>query len=53
MENIQNRFQFNLDNQDDKLGSGAFGHVIKGFDTQQNKFVAIKLEQNKSKFPQV
>ena len=36
-----------------KLGSGAFGDIYYGFDMKMNQEVAIKLEPNKAKHPQL
>jgi len=50
MESIADRFQFNFES---KLGSGAFGQVLKGYDTLTETDVAIKLELKDAKYPQV
>lgn len=36
-----------------KLGSGSFGEIYKGFDLKSNSDVAIKLEPNNSRHPQL
>lgn len=36
-----------------KLGGGSFGDIYKGLDTWRNKDVAIKLEQTKTRHPQL
>jgi serine/threonine protein kinase len=47
---LADKYTFNI-NQN-RLGSGAFGLVVQGRDQMGNK-VAIKLESNDSKYPQV
>lgn len=53
MESFSDRFHCNLHSKANKLGSGAFGQVVKGFDAKNQRAVAIKLEANDSKYPQV
>jgi serine/threonine protein kinase len=36
-----------------KLGSGAFGEIYEGYDIQTKEKVAIKLESQKAKHPQL
>ena len=36
-----------------KLGSGAFGEIYLGMNTKRHEPVAIKLEQTKTKHPQL
>lgn len=36
-----------------KLGSGAFGEIFFGVNTENNQSVAIKLENVKAKHPQI
>lgn len=36
-----------------KLGSGAFGDIFKGYNLKTNEEVAIKMESQKSKTPQL
>lgn len=38
---------------DNKLGSGAFGEIFRGYSTKSNEEVAIKLENNTIKHPQL
>jgi predicted Ser/Thr protein kinase len=47
---IGNMFSMNLNK---KLGSGAFGEIFQGYNIKTNEEVAIKLESNKSKTPQL
>lgn len=35
------------------MGQGAFGQVIKGYDTAEEREVAIKLEPTNAKYPQL
>lgn len=50
---LKDRFEFNLECDENRLGSGAFGQVIKGTDKLNNTDVAIKLEPIDSKYPQL
>jgi len=48
---LADRFQLDLTDKSSKLGSGAFGQVFKGYDLENRKYVAIKLEPIETKHP--
>lgn len=48
---IANRFEVNFAEKQEVLGSGAFGQVVKAYDREEKRHVAVKFEPVDAKYP--